>query len=536
MYRCRVALLGLAMLVSIAGLARADLLREREPNDTPPTAQPVRGDASIGSVIGAPGDVDVFAIRLPAGGFVQAVLLARGFRAGSSLTGQLEILAGDGTTVLAQDVSQGGSDDPAVSLQVGTAGVYFISVRDANNQGGPGYPYVLSIEMEGNATFDLATPIDPPVLPSIDSMIWPAGDADFYQFSGQQGQTLTVDLDSAVFNPLNPPVKGFVALYDANHQELASDAYSPADPNDPFLQIVLPATGTYFVEVRDIRSFVGSSVAFYQLDVHLGPAAQDNTPGTALPIMAPRGVSGTICPAGDQDDVSFGLGLPGTLTLDVDAQEGLQSLLSGTVAALSTGGSVLATNSSAPDPSLTLSLPAGPYIASVGGSSGGSCEDAYYQMWIDGDLDGDGGHLPQDNCPAAYNPGQEDMDHDGVGDACDDCLAVFNPSQEAPLRTQEPVGDTLTLSQAGVSTQLQWVLAPGAIGSNVYRAGGSSGTAPTFACLADNVFGTTFLDPAVPPVGTAYFYVVTGENCGESGGGVDSSGQPRHLTPCPQTI
>src|SRR5262245_61359705 len=37
--------------------------------------------------------------------------------------------------------------------------------------------------------------------------------------------------------------------------------------------------------------------------------------------------------------------------------------------------------------------------------------------WIDGD--GDGVLTIIDNCPAAYNPGQEDSDGDAIGDLCD---------------------------------------------------------------------------------------------------------------------
>ena len=35
-----------------------------------------------------------------------------------------------------------------------------------------------------------------------------------------------------------------------------------------------------------------------------------------------------------------------------------------------------------------------------------------------GDTDGDGVANCSDNCPDAYNPGQQDADHDNIGDAC----------------------------------------------------------------------------------------------------------------------
>ncbi len=63
------------------------------------------------------------------------------------------------------------------------------------------------------------------------------------------------------------------------------------------------------------------------------------------------------------------------------------------------------------------------------------------------DTDGDGygnpgypaNECPDDNCPAVYNPAQEDTDSDSVGDSCDNCVGVYNPGQEDA--NEDGVGD-----------------------------------------------------------------------------------------------
>jgi hypothetical protein len=522
-----------------AGTARADLRRESEPNDPVERAQPIVAPASVGGTIGAPGDADLYALRAEAGQTVRADVLARGFRAGSQpgsqLSALLQILGSDGTTVLAQDQSLGDFDDPTAMAQITTAGVYFISVRHlAAGEGGPGYLYVLSVEVDPNDTFETATPITPPVMPSIDALIVPPGDLDFYRFDGRAGQVLTVDIDSAVFNPVQPPAKVVLTLFDPARALLAQDAYTATDPEDPLLQVPLPADGVYTIQVRELRGFAGTTNTFYQMSVDLGPAAQNGDFGNGSPIGTPRAVSGKVGPPGDVDHYRFRLDAAGTLRADLDAREGLASLLQGTLAAYGAGG-ILAQNGSVPDPALSLPLQPGEYSVSVaGGCSGSGClsEDAYYVLFLDSDPDGDGLALPADNCPAVTNPGQDDADRDGVGDACDNCPAVFNPDQQG---SGPPPEVALDLRLTGSAT-LAWTASAAASSYALYR-GTIDGGAWIFdhACREAALPEPAASDGSAPAPGTAFYYLVSGRNaCGEGTLGRTSAGAPRpNPAPCP---
>jgi len=544
---CRCGILALAACAAISPL-RADLRREVEPNDSPPVAQPLVPAASVGGTIGAPGDVDIYAVGLQAGQTVVADILARGFRAGaqpgSSLSAVLTILDRDGSTVLAQSQSQGSFDDPAASAQVAASGTYYISVRDASGGGGTAYLYVLSIEVDPNDSFGVATPLLPPVLPSIDALINPPGDQDFYRFDGRAGQVVTIDIDSAVFSPDQPPAEIVATLFDPARAILAEDAYTATDPVDPYIQVALPADGVYTIRIRELRSFVGTSNTFYQMSVTLGASGNDGSFATGDAVVVPRAVSGVVSPAADVDHYRLHLAGAATVRADLDAREGLVSLLQGTLA-LNGATGILVQDSSSPDPHLISAQPSGDYSVSVRGPCSGSgciAEDSYYVLYLDPDLDSDGLVLPVDNCPLASNPGQADADRDGVGDACDNCPAAFNPDQRdsdgdgrgdacdcAPPEVAQDLAfsDSKTLGWSANAAAASYDLYRGTIGGGLWTY--------NHTCLSPSLPSPAALDAAAPAPGAAFYYLVTGRNtCGEGPLGTGSNGQQRpNASPCP---
>ena len=544
----RLAVLGLAAGTAVLPL-RADLRQEAEPNDVPGTAQPLAPPTSVGGLIQAPGDVEVFSVELQAGQTVKADVLARGFRAGSqpgsSLSAILTILDRNGGTVLAQDQSGGEFDDPTAVAQVAESGKYFISLRDAAGAGGPGFLYILSIEIDSNDDFTTASPVLPPVLTAIDSLIYPPGDMDFYRFAATAGQMVTIDIDSAVFNPDQPPANIVAALFDPARNLLVEDAYTAGDPNDPFIQTILPSSGTYFVLIRELRVFVGTTNTFYQMALGLGPAPGDDAFGTGQPVILPRAVSGVVSPTTDVDHYRFHLSSTAPVHADLDARTGLVSLLQGTLA-LQNSATVLAQDASSPDPSLVSTQGAGEYSVSVRGPCTGSgclAEESYYVLFLDPDLDADGLAMPHDNCPSAANPSQADSDRDGAGDLCDNCPTVFNPGQSdsdgngqgdacascAPpeVATGLLFTDTQTLSWAPDPSSVTYALYRGTIDGSPW--------AFDHACLSPSLPGPGATDATNPFRGVSFYYLVSGRNsCGEGTLGASSNGQALpNPSPCP---
>lgn len=104
-------------------------------------------------------------------------------------------------------------------------------------------------------------------------VICPAGDTDYYSFSGTAGSSLRIDLDAKSLNA-NNPLDSFIALLDSNGRDvlaLNDDERPPSDPNplqDSLLNVALQRTGTYYVRVRAWEHPGGGSSAMtYRLSV-----------------------------------------------------------------------------------------------------------------------------------------------------------------------------------------------------------------------------------------------------------------------------
>ena len=119
---------------------------------------------------------------------------------------------------------------------------------------------------EPNDTPGQATPIGYTATLA-DPDICPAGDKDYYSFAGTAGDSIVADVDAQAIGSFLDP---YLYLYDTDGvTELAhNDDY---DGLDSRIEYVLPASGTYYLEVREYsHGFEGGPEYFYTLSLTTG--------------------------------------------------------------------------------------------------------------------------------------------------------------------------------------------------------------------------------------------------------------------------
>jgi len=140
-----------------------------------------------------------------------------------------------------------------------------------------------------------------------------------------------------------------------------------------------------------------------------------------------------------------------------------------------------------------------------------------------------------DNCPQTRNTGQLDADADGEGNQCDGNDGIVGGDS---MGSGGGGGSGLSLksSGGGQAPRLSWEPEEGALGYNVYRAMQSDLLARSYgACYLAGLTSTEAGIPENPPLGAAYFYLVTALlPGGEMPPGTDSAGALRVIgSPCP---
>lgn len=125
--------------------APGSLLKEKEPNGGFRTAQEIPFAKPLLGTISEANDVDVFRFTGQAGQTIVAEVLAA--RLGSLLDASLMLYGATGHVLAGNDDSPAGAD-PELRFKLPADGVYFLSLFDAQDKGGPTHVYQLTVRIE----------------------------------------------------------------------------------------------------------------------------------------------------------------------------------------------------------------------------------------------------------------------------------------------------------------------------------------------------------------------------------------------------
>jgi hypothetical protein len=264
------------------------VVAETEPNDTPATGNVIdvtTGRALATGSIGVAGDVDYWKITVPTNARIWAFVDTGGPQTDISRDSVLTLFDRNGTTVLETDDDDGtgnGGDLTVESVlasviagrQVGTAGTYFLQVRESDTETIGRYALTVviastaTLEGEPNGSMELATPLVTSASPiaARNAAIADSSDEDFndddidyYSIAATVGDVLFVSADG---DPNRDGVQTDVAfdILDATGRlllEVANHGDGPAGTEAGFIgegATLTVATNPVYVRVHGTSS------------------------------------------------------------------------------------------------------------------------------------------------------------------------------------------------------------------------------------------------------------------------------------------
>jgi hypothetical protein len=277
-------------------------------NDDPGSCTPVSSGTETHAAIDTAGDVDYFCISGGAG--QQLIVNIDAYVKGSPLDAIVTLFDKDGVTVLAEN-DDGENVDPYLEYELSNAGTYYLRVQSFGHPccGGPGYAYLLVVQLVGGSPPPTATPtpthtFTPPPGGSNDTpgsctpvssgtethaAIDAAGDVDYFCISGVAGQQLLVNIDAYV---KGSPLDAIVTLFDKDGATVLAEN-DDSDSVDPYLEYELPNAGTFYLRVQSYaHPCCGGPSYVYLLIVQLvggspPPTATPTRTRTPTPALPP---------------------------------------------------------------------------------------------------------------------------------------------------------------------------------------------------------------------------------------------------------
>ena len=265
----------------------AAILAETEPNNSPQTADSIAlGDRATG-IVNPEHDLDVWFVDLTAGQYFSVDVDAKDI--GSLLDPVLELLAPDGTTSLAFNDDFDGFDS-RISYRIPISGRYYVAIRAFGDIGFPSLTYAINFgtvtcgavgtEQEPNDGPGTATPLAIGESGSGDVCAHddnPAGDVDYWAFTGQAGTAVELDVDVVELGIFADPS---IALY-ASDGTTRLAFNDNADGPDSRLQYAFTTTGTYYATVATLTDPGGNPFPY---TLHLRAIAAG--PGDPITVRA----------------------------------------------------------------------------------------------------------------------------------------------------------------------------------------------------------------------------------------------------------